>query len=102
MQPEEYYRMKETATGKKAPAYDVAARNLQREVMESEKEQLDNGADQYSEKEVRQATVHTRADVVLMCSYLQCITGLLRSIDIVLWVIAALLAVLVGKYLFFS
>jgi len=43
MQPEEYYRVKEIATGKKAPACDVAARNLQREVMESEKEQLDNG-----------------------------------------------------------
>ena len=102
MQPEEYYRVKEIATGKKAPACDVAARNLQREVMESEKEQLDNGADQYSDKEVRQATVHTRADVIMMCSYLQCITGLLRSMDIVLWVIAALLAVLVGKFLFFS
>ena len=102
MQPESYYRMKEMATGKKAPAYDVAARNLQRDVMESEKAQLDNGADQYSEKEVRQAVVHTRADTVLMCSYLYWITGLLRSIDIVLWVIAALLAILTGKFLFFS
>lgn len=99
MQPEEYYKMQELITGNKPPAYDVFARNLQREVVDSEKEQLNNGLDQYSQKEVNQAIVHSRADMVLVFAYLRWVTGLMRSIEIAIWVIVVLLTIFVGAYI---
>jgi hypothetical protein len=87
-------------TGKKPPAYDVFARNLQREVVESEKEQLNQGQDQYNQKEVNQAIVHTRADMVLVFAYLRWGTGLMKSIKIAIWIIVVLLTIFVGAYIF--
>ena len=102
MQPEEYYKTQEILTGKKFPDYDVAARNLQRDVGESEKEKLNQGLNQYSEEEARLAVVYTRSDLILIVSYTRWITAGIRDIVHVLWIIAVLLALVVCKYLFFS
>jgi hypothetical protein len=100
MQPEEFYKINELISGTKSPDYDIAARKLQREVVESEKEQLIQGLDQYSAKEAKQSTVHTRADIILLVSYTRWITNYLRSIEKAIWIITALLAIFVCTYFF--
>lgn len=51
-------------------SFDRRAGELQREVKYDEAEHLDDSLDDYSDAQVRQATVHTRQDTVLLVSLL--------------------------------
>lgn len=72
--------------------YSEAAGSLQRAVMSSERTNLEKGLDDYTEEEVRQATVHTRQDLVLVVSYLSALNTQAATIRRLLWLILAVLA----------
>ena len=59
---------------------------LQSMTIQSEQEKLDQGAD-YSKQHVRQATVHTRQDMILLVYYLASIERLSKRISIALLVL---------------
>ena len=78
---------------------DTIAGKLQQGVRFREIDQLAKGLDQYDDDTVRQATLHARLDLVLAISYLSSLNKQLAVIRGLLWLIAALLAVLVGHAL---
>jgi hypothetical protein len=52
----------------------------------------------YADSEVRQATVHTRQDVVLIVSHLSSLNAQVAVVRFLLWVIAICLAMLVDHF----
>jgi len=71
--------------------YDDMASELQRGVKHDELENLDKGLDDYSEAQVRQATVHTRHDLVLLVSHFASLNRQVSTVRRLLWIIAGLL-----------
>lgn len=60
--------------------YESSGRKLQFEVMQAEASQLSRGLDHYTQKEIAQATVHARQDLVLMVAQLTQLNGQIRSL----------------------
>ena len=69
--------------------------SLLQAVIDAEREQLDNGLDQYGQEQVNQAIVHARQDTVIVTAYLGEIAEDTRSIRRWLIGIAVLLFLLV-------
>lgn len=67
------------------------ARAMQLGVIDDEREAISNGRD-YSDEEVRLATVHTRQDMVLLVSFAHVATRRLRQI---VWLLTLILICLV-------
>ena len=80
--------------------YEASGRKLQFEVMQAEATQLSKGDDAYTPREVAQATVHTRQDLVLVVSLLTQLNGHVRALRRLL-LLALVMAAAVTAYRFF-
>ena len=72
---------------------------LQRDIIQTEKDQLNQGEDKYDEATVNQAIVHTRQDIVLLYDMLSSNNERLHSIDTLLNKITNQLSIIVGVIL---
>ena len=84
-------------SGHKRDAY--FANILQKDIIQTEKDQLINGLDKYDEATVNQAIVHTRQDTVLLFNMLSSNNERLHSIDTLLSKITKQLSIIVGVIL---
>ena len=73
--------------------WDKGALQLQNEVVESEQSKLDKGINIYDEEQVNMAIVHTRQDMILICSLLGSLNYHASGIKILLLIIAIMLGV---------
>lgn len=90
MNPQEYYEMARSLG--RWGGDGLRAEALQQSVISQEAK----FAPDYTDQEVRMATVHTRQDIILLVSYLASINRRARSIQWLLWlVLSALVLVLV-------
>jgi|APSaa5957512535_1039671.scaffolds.fasta_scaffold107880_2 hypothetical protein len=73
--------------------WDKGALQLQNEVVESEQSKLDKGINIYDEEQVNMAIVHTRQDMILICSLLGSLNAQAWAIKVLLLIIAIMLGV---------
>lgn len=76
--------------GKKWPEFMKRAGILQNEVMTSENTRLREGLIDYTSKQARMATVHSREDIILMVSYMQTLIMTMQRIFYVLVLIVVI------------
>jgi hypothetical protein len=72
--------------------YNRRAEDLQRAVKYGEIENLGNGVDDYSDNQVRQSSVHTRQDLVLIVSHIASLNEQVATIRRLAWIVAAIAA----------
>ena len=73
--------------------WDKTALKLQDGVIETENSRLDKGINIYDEEQVNMAIVHTRQDMILICSLLGSLNAQAWAIKVLLLIIAIMLGV---------